>query len=261
MKVKGFAIGLAVGVIVTLAITAPWRAIAEERWYKVPGDVNGDGGMNIADAIFILNYIFAMGPAPVSCEPCSACPGCDSCCPKCPDCPACDSCCPPRMYLPTTGQEECYDEWGSVIDCANAECPGQDGFYRAGCSRKERFVDNEDGTVTDTCTGLMWQKDTPREIFTWAEALRHCEGLTLAGHSDWRLPNMLEIQTIIDYGRSMPAINPILGAEKEWYWSSTSLNISPGCGWLVGFWGGYDGFKGINGKGTTAWVRAVRGGL
>ena len=42
----------------------------------------------------------------------------------------------------------------------SATCPGQDGFYQTGCAPDHRFVDNGDGTVTDNCTGLMWQKDT-----------------------------------------------------------------------------------------------------
>ena len=62
--------------------------------------------------------------------------------------------------LPATGQTTCYDTEGNVINCGSAEWPGQDGFYQAGCPSAGRFVDNGDGTVTDSCTGLVWQKDT-----------------------------------------------------------------------------------------------------
>ena len=58
------------------------------------------------------------------------------------------------------------------------------------------FVDNGDGTVSDSQTGLMWQwaYDQGRD---WEEQLSYCEGLTLAGHADWRLPDIKELETLI----------------------------------------------------------------
>ena len=104
--------------------------------------------------------------------------------------------------LPATGQTTCYDTEGNVINCGSAEWPGQDGFYQAGCPSAGRFVDNGDGTVTDSCTGLVWQKDTADingdgtidldDELTWQDALKYCDGLSFAGHDDWRLPNVRE---------------------------------------------------------------------
>ena len=59
--------------------------------------------------------------------------------------------------VPKTGQTECWDEDGNVIDC---EGTGQDGDLQKGRPwPNPRFTDNNDGTVTDTLTGLVWLKN------------------------------------------------------------------------------------------------------
>jgi hypothetical protein len=107
------------------------------------------------------------------------------------------------------------------------------------------FVDNEDGTITDEATGLMWMTadsgwfnvgDISDGTMNWEDALAWCERLTFAGHSDWRLPNAKELQSIVDYSRSpdttnSAAINPLFQTTeivntaglKDWayYWTST----------------------------------------
>jgi hypothetical protein len=65
-----------------------------------------------------------------------------------------------RPALPATGQTTCYDDIGTEISCDDSRYPRQDGATRAGCRPEERFIDHGDGTVTDLCTGLMWQQDT-----------------------------------------------------------------------------------------------------
>jgi hypothetical protein len=153
-----------------------------------------------------------------------------------------------------------------VIDCASADWPGQDGFYGKGCPTAERYVDNQDGTVTDTCTGLMWQKATAdkdgngtiddSDRMPWQNALQYCESLEFAGHSDWRLPNVRELQSIVDYGRYSPSSDPIFGAESGWYWSSSTYVSLPSYAWFVGF---YDGLVFSGDKDYGGFVRAVRG--
>lgn len=59
-----------------------------------------------------------------------------------------------------------------------------------------RFVDNNNGTVTDTQTRLMWsQKDNGSDI-DWQKAVSYCQTIELAGHEDWRLPNIEELRTL-----------------------------------------------------------------
>ncbi|MGJ8761587.1 MAG: DUF1566 domain-containing protein [Polaribacter sp.] len=79
---------------------------------------------------------------------------------------------------------------------------------------KNNFIDNGDGTISDTATGLMWQKSDNGIGMDWKTSLSYSENLELANYSDWRLPNAKELQSIVDYSRSpqttnSPAINPI----------------------------------------------------
>ena len=127
------------------------------------------------------------------------------------------------------------------------------------------YVDNGDGTVTDPAMGLMWQQATPGDTYTWREAIDYCSGLSLAGHSDWRLPNLNELQSIVDYSRHSPAIDGTYfpGTSSSYHWSSSSYASNPGDAWGVYFDGGYlDGNGYVNDYDESDYgrVRAVRGG-
>jgi hypothetical protein len=205
------------------------------------GDVNGDGNINIADAVALLNWLFLGGPEPVACPAGSGPSG-----------------------LPDTGQSVCYgfdESQGQRVEvpCAQAACPGQDGAYATGCPYEGRFVDNGDGTVTDNCTGLMWQQATGNGAapLNWSDALAYCEDLSFAGHDDWRLPNVRELQSLVDYGRLDPAIDPVFGALSSGYWSSTSgaVDSAPSYAWFVYF--GIGGVS-LDFKFDDFYVRAVR---
>jgi hypothetical protein len=79
---------------------------------------------------------------------------------------------------------------------------------------KNKFKDNGDGTVSDDATGLTWMKADSGKGMNWADALAYAENLEQAGHSDWRLPNAKELQSIVDYTRSpdttaSAAIDPV----------------------------------------------------
>ncbi|MBF0226161.1 MAG: DUF1566 domain-containing protein [Desulfobacterales bacterium] len=106
------------------------------------------------------------------------------------------------------------------------------------------FVDNNDGTITDLATGLMWQKADDGNARDWQHALSYSENLELAGYSDWRLPNSKELQSIVDYTRSpkttnSPAIDPIF--------STTEINDPDGNpGQYPYFWTGTTHKDGVN---------------
>lgn len=103
---------------------------------------------------------------------------------------------------------------------------------------KNNFVDNGDGTISDLATGLMWQKADDGVSRDWEESLKYAENLELVGHSDWRLPNAKELQSIVDYSRSpqttnSPAIDPIFETTEieypdenfghyPFFWTSTT---------------------------------------
>ena len=81
------------------------------------------------------------------------------------------------------------------------------------------FVDNGDGTITDNATGLMWQQADDGNSRDWENSLYYAENLTLAGYSDWRLPNAKELQSIVDYTRcpeftNSPAIDAVFSTTE-----------------------------------------------
>ncbi len=115
---------------------------------------------------------------------------------------------------------------------------------------KNRFVDNGDGTITDQSTGLIWMKADSAVGMDWPKALRYAEDMEFAGHSDWRLPNAKELQSIVDYSRSpdttdSAAIDPIFetteieneGGKKDFahYWTSSTHIGSRGANAAVYF--------------------------
>jgi hypothetical protein len=127
---------------------------------------------------------------------------------------------------------------------------GQDKTFTVACIQENDtygvndFSDNDDGTVTDRATGLMWAQDDSSadapDGLNWEEALAYVEAQDAAnylGYSDWRLPNVKELQSIVDYDRSpdttdSAAIDPLFNAtaitneadETDYasYWSSTT---------------------------------------
>jgi len=176
-------------------------------------------------------------------------------------------------YFPNT---QSYDYWSSTthaVDPYNAWSVGfTDGYLNGGiksfsrnvravrggqCGSLDNFIDNDDGTVTDTDTGLMWQKDTAPGTYTWEQALSYSEDLPLANYHDWRLPNRNELQSLSDYSRINPATN-FPNTVMSNYWSSTTYADNPYIAWVV-----YFGSGGINNgsKSGNYYVRAVRGGL
>ena len=102
---------------------------------------------------------------------------------------------------------------------------------------KNDFQDNNDGTITDKATGLMWMQSDNGEAISWEGAMEYAENFEFAGYADWRLPNVKELQSIVDYTRSpattnSPAIDPMFSCSKiideggndnyPFYWSSTT---------------------------------------
>ena len=120
------------------------------------------------------------------------------------------------------------------------------------------YTDNGDGTVTDTSTALTWQKASSSGK-TWEQALVYCEGLSLGARTDWRLPTIKELNSLVDYSLYGPAINTTYfpNTVSSFYWSSTTDASYTNSAWCVDFLFGVDymGYKGSNYD-----VRAVRGG-
>jgi len=161
--------------------------------------------------------------------------------------------------LPDTGITKCCDNNDFEISCPAPGEPfyGQDAQY---VTNPMSFTVSPDGqTVTDNVSSLMWQREDDGTPRTWANAISYCEGLTLAGYANWRLPNEYELQSIVDYGRKSPAIDPVaFPGTYGWYWSSSTC-VEPSFiffRWGVHFYWGQVGFEW---KDDTYYVRCVRG--
>jgi len=123
------------------------------------------------------------------------------------------------------------------------------------------FVDNGDGTVTDTTSGLTWQQ-TETKAVNWGKALAYCEDIDLGGYEDWRLPNIRELISLVDENGGAPSINTgfFPGCRPHTYWSSTTHTGFPGYAWCVPFEGCDETLRASQ-KGRPNYVRAVRGGI
>ncbi|MBF0451464.1 MAG: DUF1566 domain-containing protein [Candidatus Magnetomorum sp.] len=122
----------------------------------------------------------------------------------------------------------------------------------------ERFVDNNDGTITDTVTGFMWQKETIKGK-NWTTALNDCQYLELAGYTDWRLPGREVLRSIVDYARFAPALDVRFFSQSTAaaYWSSTTDQQKMSQAWCLHFQYGNDLSRQ---KDQLYAIRAVRGG-
>lgn len=109
--------------------------------------------------------------------------------------------------LVETGQSECYNSNGEVIvtPVEGDSLFGQDANYLYGADFA--FVDDDDGTVTDNNTGLMWEQIPSPDGFSYQDAIEYCENLELAGYDDWRLPSLKELFSISDFGTGWPYID------------------------------------------------------
>jgi len=125
---------------------------------------------------------------------------------------------------------------------------GDDGDLQKGMPwPTPRFTDNSDGTVTDNLTGLIWLRNVScAGLRTWSGALTFANSLYDGwtgdpgggdcGLSDgsqpgqWRLSNVKELQSLIDFGNYLPAFplgHPFAGLQAAYYWSSTSVRVFP----------------------------------
>lgn len=168
--------------------------------------------------------------------------------------------------VPKTGQTTSY-------------AAGDDGDLQNGVPwPNSRFTDNLNGTVTDNLIGLIWLKDANCAFVRrdWTTALtdvaslnttgamnsRNCGDISNGGsyQTDWRLPNVQEQQSLVDYGRINPALpsdHPFTDVQPLWYWTSNTYRGYPSIAWFVYLGNGY---VGNDQKTIMYFVWPVRGG-
>lgn len=101
---------------------------------------------------------------------------------------------------------------------------------------------NENQTVDDLTTGLMWQDDESAETVTknWEEAKGYCQNLNFAGYSDWRLPTIDELKSIVDTNNTPAIKKEFKNSVSTTYWSSTPNADISSYAWFVRFYNGDD---------------------
>ena len=105
----------------------------------------------------------------------------------------------------------------------------------------DRFTQNG-SVVYDSKTQLSWQSTPSTKTFNWSDAKSYCNNLTYGGKEDWRLPNIDELKSLVDYSKYKPAIATTLIDIKtdDYYWSSSKAVSSSSIAWVVDFSGGND---------------------
>jgi hypothetical protein len=130
----------------------------------------------------------------------------------------------------------------------------------------DALKDNGNGTVTDTKTGLTWQKDDTGKTMGWNDAISYCRGLTLAKYLNWRLPSDDELNAL---WHNAGAVNEIKtkyfpGMKPSPYWSSSVIGGTSGVMvWAVDFTNGKatgvpNGSGGLYRAGGPFYTRCVR---
>ncbi len=198
-----------------------------------------------------------------------------------------------KAFVEKTGQTECWDEFGgSIPDCDGT---GQDGDLQRGVRLPEpRFIDLGNGWVLDRLTWLQWLKDAnciannpgfdtdgiadDGKVFwqtglNFVDDLNNNEGMcdqTNHRRKPARLPNVKELQSLIHFGFSDPALSdrsgtvkwsegdPFENVQSSFYWSSTTSADCDDCAWDVSL---LNGWTRDGGKAGTSFVWPVRGGV
>ena len=123
--------------------------------------------------------------------------------------------------------------------------------------KPDRFVDNQDETITDTCTGYMWAKDVLGKD-SYQLSLNACEDFTLANHSDWRFPTRKELMSLIRFDQYNPAtVSDLFNQASEWFWTQDQTPDKKKA-WAIHFFYGASYVRNLN---YEYHVRPVRAGL
>jgi len=159
--------------------------------------------------------------------------------------------------LPDTGQTVHY-----------SVATGDDAQYRPVVSQPGYTVLAVGGgfVTVDNVTKLMWITNPVDAgvggTYNWTGAIAACEGLAYAGYSDWRLPNLKDLLSIMNYQNMNPAVNVTAfpGTQNDYYWTSTTCSNVLANVWIVNF--ALGGVSNSGSKGAASnYVRCVRGGL
>lgn len=168
-----------------------------------------------------------------------------------------------------TGSKACADldacfgaTCASEFPCVDLTAPSLDytcrGQFVDWAVGAPTLVDNGDGTVTDSRSGLLWQQTLDAGTYTWADAQVYCDGLSLGGTSAWRTPTKAELESIVKDTTYNPSIHTTFfpGTPNVPFWTATSSAAGGGVAWTVNFGSGTSDKN--NMTSTANRVRCVR---
>jgi hypothetical protein len=92
-----------------------------------------------------------------------------------------------------------------------------------------RFISNDNGTVLDTRTGLMWAAHDNGDVATWQEAKKYCEQYTGGVYKDWRMPTIEELKTL--YNKHEPGYRPECAVYDWKVYLTSKIHLSGGGVW------------------------------
>jgi hypothetical protein len=136
-----------------------------------------------------------------------------------------------------TGQKTCFDAGGSVMDCHGS---GQDGEFQAGVLHKKNRFTADGGCVQDNSTGLTWVKnaDISKKPLDWKSAFDLVSQMnrdSWYGFNDWRVPEIVELESLIDMEHHSPAL-PLghgFADVQKFYWSATTSMYDTAYAWVL----------------------------
>ncbi|MBF0563849.1 MAG: DUF1566 domain-containing protein [Nitrospirae bacterium] len=152
------------------------------------------------------------------------------------------------VSLPQTGETVCYDSYGNKFPCTGT---GRDGDKQAGLPWPSPRFTNPDGTtpingyvLIDQLTGLMWTRkgNLSSSAMAWQAAIDYVAGMNGGkyanfGYTDWRLPNVNELESLVNAGESNTAgwLNEkgFTNVLQNSYWSSTTYSKTTSLAWIV----------------------------
>lgn len=146
----------------------------------------------------------------------------------------------PTYYFWTTTVDAVYGDGGHwVVNFGQGGAYSNNANYFEYCvrcvrknwsapvSKFKKSIENGDIIVKDSTTGLIWQGTVEDKDLTWDEALVYCENLIYAGYNDWRLPNVNELETLLDFEESEEPFSAFPDIPGWRFWSSTSSSSGP----------------------------------
>jgi hypothetical protein len=134
----------------------------------------------------------------------------------------------------STASDGGVDAGESPFEWDNWLIPNDPSDVAAGAPNPESYTSNGDGTVTDNVTGLMWQQATGQDGITFTQAVSYCSGLSLAGHTDWRLPTIMELVSLLDFDdQTLMDSTAFNTASATSLWSSTLVAFEASSAWYV----------------------------